>query len=174
MANKLKHVGVLRPTVPEPEVFWGTVEEVADHMGVTRRSAENLLSGKVASTRRGHRAMTPEEQEKYYQPPRFKERKKAPRKNYSNKRNWYITFFKDWKRGKPYPQEECRRFSGNPQEFVRFVGCNVGQVYRMINWYEGCKEEKYPLKSIKGWTIARIRRYDTPPRNPINRKKYDT
>lgn len=174
MANHLRHVGVLRPTVPEPEVFWGTIDEVAEHIGVSRRAAYNILDGKTASSRRGHRAMTEEEKEKYYQPPRPKPPKKNSRpKHYSNKRNWYITFFKDWKKGEKSPKEEHRRFSGNPQEFVKFTNCNIGQVYRLINWYEG-NEEKYPLKSIKGWTIARIRRYDTPPRNPINRKKYVT
>lgn len=162
MANRTRHVGVIRPTVPRPQIFWGTIDEVAAHLGISRRATVSLLDGVTKSTRKGHRAMTEEEQEKYYQPPKPPKKKPSKRNtNYNQKMYWKITFFKDWKKGEPYPQEPDRIFSGTPQEFVRFTNCNIGQIYRLINWHDG-NEEKYPLKSIKGWTIARIRRYTEP------------
>lgn len=164
MANKLTHVGIIRPTVPEPEIFWGSPQDVADLLGISYRSAHLLISGKTKKSKIGYRRMTEEEEEKYYEPP--KPRKSKPVKSkYSSKKNWLITFVKDGKReGRPdtsFPDYEVQ--SGCPQDFVRAVGCNVGQVYRMINTYEG-KSEKYPLKTIKGWRITRIRRYSEKPK----------
>lgn len=160
MANRRKHVGVIRPTVPEPEVFWGSPQEVADYIGISYRSVYLLLNGTTQSTKRGYRAMTEDEEAKYYQPPKPQVVKKRKSK-YDTKQFWLITFIKDWKKGQPYPKDTSKIFSGNPQDFVKFSNCNSGQIYRLINTHEG-SAEKYPLKSIKGWTIARIRRYDAP------------
>lgn len=170
MANKTRHVGVLRPTVPTPEVFWGTIDEVAAHIGITRRAAISILDGTTKSSRKGHRAMTEEEQKQYYQPP--KPPKKLPKKTkkYQQKMYWRITFLKDWKKGQSYPKESGRIFTGTPQDFVKFVGCNIGQIYRMINWHLGL-EEKYPLKSVKGWSICRIRKYEKPVAKFVKRER---
>ena len=104
--------------------------------------------------------MTPEEEEQYYTPPKPTSQGKR-NKIYNSKRHWKLTFLHDWKKGDLYPQESSRKFSGSPQDFVKFIGCNAGQIYRLINTHEGIPE-KYPLRSIKGWAIARVRRYDEP------------
>ncbi len=160
MANHKRHVGLIKPTVPNPVVIWGSVQELADQLGITRRSVSSILSGATVSTKQGYRKMTTEEIEKYYQPPKPPKVKPVfHRKEYASKMHWKITFFKNWKKGEKYPTEPERRFSGTPQDFSRFVNCNQGLIYRLLNTHDG-SPEKYPLKSVKGWTISRVRRYD--------------
>ena len=144
-------------------MVWGSVQELADHCKVTRRSMASILNGTTVASKRGFRKMSPEEIEKYYQPPKPpKVVQVFHRKDYANKQYWKITFLKNWKKGEPYPISKCDRFSGTPQDFTRKVNCNSGLIYRLLNTHDGIKE-KYPLRSIKGWTIARIRRYDSVP-----------
>lgn len=161
MANKAIHRGIIKDTFPKPTVFWGTLQEIADHCDIKYRAAALLFQDLKRSTRSGFRAMTEEEQELHYQPPKAKPISRRTSKTYESKKNWKITFFKNWKKGEKYPdlkEEPDRIFTGSPQEFSLMVNCNLGMIYRLINTHEG-KKEKYPLKSIKGWTIARIRRY---------------
>lgn len=107
--------------------------------------------------------MTEEEEAKYYQPPKPPVRKPRSPK-YNTKNNWLITFVKDGqKSGKPQTKDPNDYFSGSPQEFVRFTGCNAGQVYRLINTHLG-DPEKYPLRTIKGWRVNRIRKYSEAPK----------
>jgi hypothetical protein len=161
MANRKSHVGIIRPTVPNPQIFWGSVQEIADFCGISRRSASSVLNGTTIATKKGFRRMSTEEAEKYYQAPKPPIVKQVfHRKEYESKKYWKITFFKDWKKGEKYPTEAIRRFSGTPQEFSKFVNCNQGLIYRQLNTHYGLPE-KYPLRSIKGWTISRVRRYDT-------------
>ncbi|AFK66688.1 hypothetical protein COPG_00092 [Colwellia phage 9A] len=163
MANHKAHVGIIRPTVPNPEVVWGSIQELADHCNVTRRSISSILNGTTTATKRGFRRMSTEEAIKYYQPP------KPPvvnqvfhRKDYASKIHWKITFFKNWKKGEKYPTEKDRKYSGTPQEFSKHLNCNKGLIYRLLNTHDGTPE-KYPLRSIQGWTISRVRRYDSKP-----------
>ena len=154
MANKRKHVGVIKPTVPTPRTFFGSIQEIADHCGITYRTACNLLKQEGYTTMSGYRRMTPEEEEKYYTPPKppvLKDRKSR----YYVKGKWRVVFHKNWTRGYALPEKEEDRFIGSPQEFVRFVGCNIGQVYRLLNTHQKLPE-KYPLKSIKGWSVYRV------------------
>lgn len=173
MANKLTHVGFIRPTYPEPQIFWGSPQEIADSIGISYRSVHSMLSGKVKETRKGHRVMTEEEKVKYYQPPKPPKPKPRKKVKYSSKMHWLITFVNDGKKsGVPDTENPDHKFfSGSPQEFVKFVGCNLGQIYRLINTHEKSKEEKYPLKTIKGWRIARIRRHkESPIKKTHNRR----
>lgn len=162
MANKRTHLGIIRPTVPNPQIFWGSPQEIADHLGISYRAVYLLVQGKTKSTKRGHRMMTEEESAKYYEPP--KPRQLTSRKSeYNSKKNWLITFVRDGKKsGKVETTDPDNFFSGNPQDFVSFTGCNAGQVYRLINTHFG-DVEKYPLKTIKGWRINRVRKYNQTP-----------
>lgn len=163
MANRKRHLGIIRPTVPHPQIFWGSPQEVADHLGISYRAVYMLINGKTKSTKKGHRMMTPEEELKYYQPPKPTTNTSKKDKTYNPKNNWLITFVKDGKKsGRPSTAKDVKTFSGSPQDFVKFIGCNAGQIYRLINTYEG-SPEKYPLKTIKGWRITRIRRYKEAP-----------
>lgn len=113
--------------------------------------------------------MTEEEQIQYYEPPKPPVIKKR-KPEYNTKQNWLITFVKDGlKSGRTATKDPANFFSGNPQDFVRFTGCNSGQVYRLINTHLG-EKEKYPLKTIKGWRISRIRKYSEPPKLGQNRR----
>ena len=161
MANKIRHRGVIKPTVPEPVVFWGSIQEIADHLRIHRRSAARLFIVEGSNTMGGWRAMKEEEEIRYYEPP--KAREPISRKGIAlhSKSKWVITFFKDWKKGDKYPPPDdlIRRFSGNPKSFSSFVNCNSGMVFRLLNTHFKLPE-KYPLKSVKGWTIARVRKHD--------------
>ena len=161
MANKTTHRGIIKPTVPNPRIFWGSVQEIADHCGIGYRSALLIFQFDGRETRNGYRAMTEEEQKKHYQPPKYKEPKKSKRGKYGSRLCWKITFFKDWKKGEKYPDpdDSSLRFTGSPQDFCAFVECNQGMVYRLLNTHMKVPENN-KLKSIKGWTIARIRKYD--------------
>jgi len=162
VANHKRHIGIIRPTVPNPEIFWGSIQEIAEYCNLNRRSVSSLINGVVSSTKKGFRRMTPEEEILHYQPPRPPNKNNNKKKcTYKSKKFWKITFFKDWKKGEKYPTDPKSIYSGSTQDFVRFTGCNSGQIYRLINTHEG-NLEKYPLKSIKGWSIARIRRYSKP------------
>lgn len=166
MANKRRYAGVIKPTVPEPRVFFGSIQEIADHCKIVYRTAWDLvtLEGYVTST--GYRRMTPEEEEQYYTPPKPPVLK--PRKTkYSVKGKWRIVFHKNWVRGYAIPKNKEDRFIGSPQEFVRFVGCNIGQVYRLLNTHQKLPE-KYPLRSVKGWSIYRV--YKNTPKNTLTDK----
>lgn len=158
MANKRKHAGIIKHTVPEPKVFYGTNVECAERAGVTPRSMSYLRSGANSITRTGWKLMTEDEYALYYQPPKPVEHKPVVRKNESRK-HWRLVILKDWKKGENYPTEPERRFTGTMAEFVKRIGCQRGQVTRMVNTHFGL-EEKYPLKSLRGWRIARIRKYD--------------
>lgn len=163
MANKRRHLGVIRPTVPKPQIFWGSPQEVADHLGISYRAVYMLINGDIKSTKKGHRLMTEEEQAKYYEPPKPPVIKKR-KSEYNTKQNWLITFVNDGlKSGRPATKDPSKYFSGSPQDFVRFTGCNSGQVYRLINTHLK-EDEKYPLKTVKGWRITRIRKYSEPPK----------
>lgn len=164
--NKKAHVGIIRPTIPNPEIVWGSVQELADHCNITRRSISSILNGTTTSTLRGFRKMTDEEAKKYYQPPKPKSTKQVfHRKDYESKIHWKVTLFKDWNKGDKYPtkDEKHRRFSGTPQEFSRFFNFNKGLIYRALNTHCGLPE-KYPVRSIKGWTISRVRKYNSDPK----------
>lgn len=164
MANKKSHFGIIKPTIPKPQIFWGSPQEIADHLGISYRAVYLLVSGKTKSTKKGHRVMSEEEQQLYYQPPKPPTTAKTRSKDYNTKKFWLVTFVKDGKKsGRPEVGDSVEYFSGSPQDFVRFTGCNTGQVYRLINTHSG-DSEKYPLKTIKGWRIARIRRYSEPPK----------
>lgn len=161
MANKLKHIGIIKPTVPNPLIFWGSKQDVAKKLEITYRAVTEITSGRIKVSRKGYRLMTPEEEILYYQPPKPpKPKNKIPVK-FESKCHWKLTFFKDWKKGDKYPDpsEKLRRFSGTPQEFSKHIGCNQGMVYRLINTHLG-RPEKYKLRSIKGWSIARTRMFD--------------
>jgi hypothetical protein len=163
MANKIVHRGIIKPTVPNPVIFWGSANEIAEKCNITYRNVLIMFSsaGKNRVSRNGYRAMTEDELEMYYQPPKPpKPPKPLVMKSVVVRMHWVITFFKDWRKGDKYPDpsEEGRKFSGNPQEFIRFINCNAGSVYRMIETHDGLKP-KYPVHSIHGWSISRIRRY---------------
>lgn len=164
MPRPKKHLGIIRHTVPEPQVFYGSVGECAEKMGITYRNALKLFKGEQERTRQGWMPMTEEEFNQHYQPPR------APsgthfRTNYQSRQYWVITFFKDWKPGDPYPKDQKRIFTGSPREFTRMMGCNGGIVNRLLRTQQGeLKESKQKLRSYKGWAIARVRKYDEPKR----------
>ena len=159
MANTITHRGVLKPTLPNPVVFWGSVQEISDKVGVSYRAVLLLFSNEGRSTRKGWRAMTTEESKLHYQPPRARIPVKRELAKYQSRKYWKLTFFKDWKKGDQYPSDDPSRvFTGSPQEFCRFVNCNTGKIYRMINKHYG-EPEKYPVGSINGWAIARVRKY---------------
>ena len=160
MANKRKHRGVIRPTVPNPQTFIGSIDGIADHLGITIRTASTLVNRPGYSTRIGWRRMTEEEEIEYYTPPiPTPERKSGV--SYHPKRFWKITFFKDWKKGDPYVTDKSRMFTGTPQEFAKFMNCSISQVYRVLDTHMGIIH-KYKLRTVKGWCPVRIRKYDKP------------
>lgn len=165
MPRPKKHLGIIRHTVPEPQVFYGSVGECADKMGISYRSALVLFKGEKEKTRQGWKKMTDEEFNKYYQPPR------APAPSGHNlgitckdRKYWVITFLKDWKPGDPYPKSKQRIFTGSPSDFTRMMGCNGGIVNRLIRTQQGELKDRQKLKSYKGWAIARVRKYSEPKR----------
>jgi hypothetical protein len=157
MANKRAHIGIIRHTVPEPTVFYGCSAECAEKMGITIRALNYLRSGVNKINKQGWKVMTEEEYAKYYQPPRpYKLPDKKPGSN--ERKYWKLLILKDWKAGELYPKEKERVFSGTIVEFSKRIGCQVGQVHRMVNAYLGILDD-YPLRSLRGWRIARLRKY---------------
>ncbi len=152
-------------------MFWGSIQEIADFCGITRRSTTSVLNGKTIATKKGFRRMSSQEAIDHYQPPRPPKNKPIfHRKDYASKIHWKITFLKDWDKGEPYPKDSSRMFSGTPQEFTRYLNCNKGLIYRLINTYEGLPENN-KLRSIQGWKIARVRRYTVKPTRQPRIKK---
>ncbi|NQZ76411.1 MAG: hypothetical protein HRT61_09920 [Ekhidna sp.] len=158
--RKPRHEGVICTTKRRgkpPEVFYGSIAEIGRHLGTSYRSAWNIIEVGT-KTRKNWRAMTPEEFEEHYQPPK--------EYVYSGKKvnlmaNWRITFFKDWKPGDAYPDpktETERRWSGNPTDFARFAGVPVSTAYNMVKTHR--REPTLILvHSAKKWRIARIREH---------------
>lgn len=166
MANKRLHIGIIKPTVPLPRVYFGSIQGIADKCGISYRTACNLIKEEGYITKSGYRRMTEEEEETYYEPPPPPPPRKTSPQGYQSKRSWRVVFHRNWKRGYALPEKKEDRFIGSPQEFVRFVNCNLGQVYRLMNTHQGLPE-KYKLKSVKGWSIYRI--YKKEP--SVNKKK---
>lgn len=157
MANKRKHIGVIRHTVPKPQVFYGCNQECADKLGITLRGFFYIASGKIECTKTGWKIMTEEEYAEHYQPPKPPPPKKKSNKVNVDRRHWRLWILKDWKASDPYPQEKDRSFTGTMSEFAKHVGCQNGQVTRLVNTHIGVPE-KHPLKTYKGWRICRIRK----------------
>ena len=155
MANKRAHIGIIRHTVPEPTVFYGCGAECAKKMGITTRALNYLRAGVNQINKQGWKVMTDEEYAKYYQPPRpFKLPKKKPSQV---KRYWQLVILKDWKKKDPYPKDPERVFSGTMSEFATRIGCQLGQVSRMVDAHMGIIDDA-PLRSLRGWRIARLRK----------------
>lgn len=164
MANKRKHMGIIRHTVPTPTVFYGSVEECAKKAGVCRRGMVYILAGRILRTNTGWMKMTEDEYSEHYQPPKpVKHKPPKPRlqedgTRYPTMRYWKISIFKDWQRGDPVPKEQERKFLGTMSEVAKFLNCQYGQVLRMVNTYLG-EPEKYKMKSLHGWRIYRVRKH---------------
>ncbi len=155
MASRTSYRGIIsKSKAGKNLVFWGSVTEISNHIGLNYRATLMILSGATKSSRTGWRVMTEQEQILYFQvrPEVVSTRKNA---KYEKKQGWKLTFLKDWKKGQPY-NVATEQWSGTPQEFCRMSGCNQGVIYRHINTHRGLPEA-YPCKSIRGWTIARIR-----------------
>lgn len=156
MAFKRSHVGIIRHTVPEPEVFYGCNAECAEKIGITPRTFYMLKAGELKSSKRGWKIMTEEEYNKYYQPPRPY---KLPKKSSPQiKKYWQLLILKDWKKGELYPKDPERVFSGTMSEFATRIGCQYGQVSRMVDAHMGILDDN-PMRSLRGWRIARLRKY---------------
>lgn len=156
MGNKRSHTGIIRDTVPEPQVYYGCNAECAERMGMTVRNFQYMKAGKYKATSAGWRIMTEEEFAKYYQPPRPPKKAERYIENI-DRRHWRLWVLKDWKPSDPYPKEKERSFTGTMAEFTKHVGCQGGQVTRLVNTHIGVPE-KHPLKTYKGWRICRIRK----------------
>ena len=155
MAIRTSYRGIIKDLPKEGvSVFWGSVTEIANHIGLNYRATLMIISGETKESRTGWRIMTTQEQIIHYQ---VRPEVVSTRKNskYEKKQGWKLTFLKDWKKGQPY-SNATDQWSGTPQEFCRMSGCNQGVIYRLINTHRGLPEA-YPCKSIRGWTIARIR-----------------
>lgn len=160
MSNHKTHRGVIRPTVPDPQTFLGSISEIANHLGITYRTASTIVNRPGYSTRIGWRRMTEEEEIEHYTPPVPSPERKSGIK-YNPKKFWKITFFRDWKKGDPYITDTDNIFTGTPQEFVRFASCSISQVYRILDTHMGIIH-KYKLRTIDGWCPVRIRKYQKP------------
>ena len=157
MANKRSHTGIIRDTVPKPQTYYGCNAECAERMGVTMRSFMYMKAGNIKISKTGWRIMTEEEFAKYYEPPRPPKKKERYIENI-DRRHWRLWILKDWKPSDPYPKEKDRSFTGTMSEFTRMMGCQHGQVSRLVNTFLGVTE-KHPLKTYKGWRICRIRKF---------------
>lgn len=162
-------MGIIRPTVPHPDIFFGNVREVSEYAGVSRRTACNMIDTDGYTTRKGFRRMTPEEENKYYQPPQPRNQK-VKHKQHESKRFWHITFFRNWEKGDPSPKDPVDHFSGTITEFNNFTGCKPSQLVRMLNTHFKVKD-KYPLATFHGWRVARVRKYIKPAPHSLKLKR---
>ena len=154
MTGRTSYRGVINESNGKTSIFWGSVKEIAIHIELSYRAALLLLAKDVKISRLGWRIMTAQEMITHYQViPKMQITRKG--KKHQEKNTWLLTFLKDWKKGQPY-SVATDRWSGSPQDFCRMSGCNQGIIYRHINTHKGLPEA-FPCKSIRGWTIARIR-----------------
>ena len=160
--SKIRHIGFIKDTRPEPTIYYGSIAGAVDVVGISRRAIYLILDGHRKKTRTGWRKMMDEEYEKYYQPPTPPKKARISKEGDRKMRHWKVLFIKDYEGGKA-PKDPSRRFSGSPSEMAKFSGLSYVLLRRLVLTKIGeCPETEIPLRSLQGWKVVRVKKRDSP------------
>ena len=152
-------VGLILDTLPHPKIYFGNISQIREMLKVPNNSKirdKDSLSS--SDSLKGWRLMTEDEEVKYYLPPLMVKPQKYKLYTPNRYGEYRLTLFRKWKKGDKYPTESDRRYTGTVKDFKGDFNVSKSVISRWITSYID-SDTKQPIHTVKGWRIARLRKY---------------